>query len=63
MTYLPINEKILALIETLKPENKDINEFLEEILSKLKEKKELQQLQTKKMQELWEKIKTHQSSM
>ena len=55
MTYLPINEKILALIEILKPENKDINEFLEEILSELKEKKELQQLQTKKMQELWEK--------
>ncbi len=55
MTYLPISEKTLALIETLKPKNKTLDEFLEEILEEIKEKKELKELQTKKMRELWEK--------
>ncbi|MEO1928285.1 MAG: hypothetical protein ABGX26_06310 [Nautiliaceae bacterium] len=55
MTYLPISEKTLALIETLKPKNKTLDKFLEEILEEIKEKKELKELQTKKMRELWEK--------
>jgi len=55
MTYLPISEKTLALIEILKPENKNIDEFLNEILEEIKNNKEYNKLQQKKMKELWEK--------
>jgi hypothetical protein len=45
MTYLPVSEKTPALIENLKPENKTLEEWLEEIFEKLKEKKDFQNIQ------------------
>ena len=54
MTYLPISEKTLALIENLKPENKTLEEWLKEIFEELKEKKDFQNIQIQKMKELWE---------
>ncbi len=54
MTYLPISDKTLALIELLKPKDKNIDEWFEEIFNEMKDKKEFQHLQQKKMQEIWE---------
>ncbi|NPA11492.1 MAG: hypothetical protein GXO62_04545 [Epsilonproteobacteria bacterium] len=54
MTYIPLSENTLALIETLKPKNKSLDEWIREILEEIKEKNEFKNLQLKKMQELWE---------
>ncbi len=48
MTYLPISDKTLALIELLKPKDKNIDEWFEEIFNEMKDKKEFQHLQQKK---------------
>jgi hypothetical protein len=54
MTYLPISEKLMSLIENLKPEDKSVEEWLELLLNELKQKEEFKNIQTKKMKELWQ---------
>jgi len=54
MTYLPISEKLMSLIENLKPEDKSVEEWLELILNEIKQKEEFKNIQTKKMKELWQ---------
>ena len=59
MTYLPISEKLMSLIENLKPEDKSVEEWLELILNELKQKEEFKNIQTKKMKELWQNDKVY----
>ncbi len=40
----------MTLIELLKPEDKNMDEWLEEIFNELKKKKEIQNIQYQKMQ-------------